>query len=515
MKAARAIANVVAIAAVVAVVAFGSTARASSVQPLSPAQLADGAERVVSATVTDLRSRWSADHTRHETVVALATHDGDALTLVQPGGELGGVRQIVVGMPDYRRGERARFYLRHNADGTTWRVYGWAQGKWPERVIAGAPVYLPGPLADTAAFATNGMVWPAARMPVPYLLNQIGSDDLSLAQIRDAVHAAFGAWQDVPCAALSFTDAGDTDLGVAIDGQNVILFIESGWIYGAEAAGATALTIIDGQQTADVAINGENYHWAIGPSGALAAGGTLDLQGVLTHELGHFSGLGHTMSAHDTMYYSWTPWAGQRTPSLDDKLGLCAIYSVAGDECASDPDCGAGATCATTASGKLCDRPADPIGAPCDYDLVECGDFCLFTKADLSTGYCSRFCASNADCPPTHHCAAASAGSNTVLVCFAGAQPAPDAAIGGCTLDDQCPAGQYCGGEGACTLDCRTANDCGGAATCDPRGRCATGGGDTGCCGAGGGASGALLAIAMIALRPRRQRAVKRSTRTT
>jgi MYXO-CTERM domain-containing protein len=485
-------------------------AHASIVQPLSPTELSAGAERIAIGTITEVATRWSADHTRLESVVTLATDDGDALTIVQPGGELGDVRQVVVGMPSYRVGARARYFLRHNLDGATWRVFGWSQGQWPERVVAGTRIYVPGPHPDGAAFTTNGMVWPAARMPVPYLINNVGSDDLSLVQIRSAVTAAFQSWQDVPCASITYRDAGDTTLGVAVDGQNVILFIESGWIYGAEAAGATALTIVDGMQTADVAMNGQNFHWALGPSGALAASGTFDLQGVLTHELGHFSGLGHTMSSHDTMYYSWTPWVGQRTPSLDDKLGLCSIYPVAGDECTDSTGCASGETCATTAAGRLCSAPAATIGTACNYDAVECNDFCLFTAADLSTGYCSRFCASDADCPLTHHCAPASAGTMTVMVCFAGAQPLPiDAGTGACTVDQECPSGEYCGAASACTLDCRSEADCPGQSTCDPHGRCdAAPSSDHGGCGCGTAPRDASIIGVLIAgllLRRRRK----------
>ncbi|MBK9035694.1 MAG: matrixin family metalloprotease [Myxococcales bacterium] len=501
--------------AAVILAALAAPAAASVVLPLTPADLEAGAERVATATVTALAPRWSADGTRVETVVTLAADDGAALTIVQPGGDLGRVRQEILGMPRYRVGERARFYLRHNPGGVTWRVYGWSQGKWDQRTIAGVPVFLPGPRPDDAAFAHNGMIWPAARMPVPYLINSAGSDDLTMPEVTTAIHAAFQTWQDVPCSTLTFQDAGPTTLGVAIDGQNAILFIESGWIYGAEAAGATALTILDGQQTADVAMNGEQFHWAIGPSGALAASGTFDLQAVLTHELGHFSGLGHTQRAHDTMYYSWTPWAGQRVPSADDKLGLCTIYPTAGDECAAaGSGCPTGQTCTTTAAGRLCDGAIDPIGAPCNYDYVECGDFCLFTVADLSDGYCSRFCDSNADCPLSHHCAPASAGSMPVNVCFAGAQPPPPTdASTGCPGDDACPAGQYCSTMAACTFDCRTTDDCPRDELCDPRGRCVAGpgGGDGGGCGCGAGSgpagAGALaLIVAAVASRRRRRR---------
>jgi len=495
-------------ATVSAIVAMAATAavtaaEASVVRTLSPEQLAAGAERVVVGEVRELASRWSVDGTRVETVVTVATDDGDAITIVQPGGVVGGVQQIILGMPSYRVGERARFFVRHNRDGASWRVYGWSQGKWPELVVAGAPIYLPGRRPDTAAFATNGMVWPAAGMPVPYLLNNAGSDDLAAADVASAVAAAFATWQDVPCAAITYAFAGMTDLQVAVDGENVILFVETGWIYGSEAAGATALTIADGAQTADVAMNGENFHWAIGPAGALVASDTFDLQGVLTHELGHFSGLGHTMSAHDTMYYSWTPWRNQRTPSLDDKLGLCAIYPTAGDECSgASTGCAAGDTCTTTGSGRLCEHPADVIGASCNYDRVECADFCLFTAADLSTGYCSRFCDTNADCPLTHHCDVASAGTTAVKVCFAGAQPPPVDAAPGCASDEACPGGEYCTSMGTCNLDCRTATDCGPTSICDPHGRCLPSDGNDagGCCGTSRDGRGSATASAFLLL---------------
>jgi MYXO-CTERM domain-containing protein len=325
------------------------------------------------------------------------------------------------------------------------------------------------------------MIWPAATMPVPYLVQNAGSPDVTMLQEITAIDAAFATWQAVPCSSLTFTNAGMTDLGVAVDGFNVLQFIESGWIYGAESAAATSLWIVDGQQTADIAFNGQTFTWAIGPPGSGINTNILDLQGVLTHELGHFSGLGHTLRAFDTMYYSWKPWQGQRTISIDDKLGLCSIYPVHGDECPS-PACPAEEQCVTHHDGRLCEGSPDPIGAPCNYDRVECDSFCLFTALDLSQGYCSRFCDKNADCPPTHHCDVASAGGMPVKVCFVGAQPPPDAGVGACTTDQQCPTGQHCDvGNGACTFECRAAADCSGGKICDERGFCATGGDGGGC----------------------------------
>jgi hypothetical protein len=120
-------------------------ASASVVLPLSPVELSAGAERDVIATVTAIDARWTADGQNLETAISLTADDGATLTIVQPGGDLGRVRQVILGMPRYRVGERARFFLRHNADGATWRVYGWSQGKWDQRTIAGVPTFLPGP----------------------------------------------------------------------------------------------------------------------------------------------------------------------------------------------------------------------------------------------------------------------------------------------------------------------------------------------------------------------------------
>jgi cysteine-rich repeat protein len=487
-------------------------AAASTVELLPADRLYAEAERIVDGTVSAAITRWNATGTGLETVATVtveATWRGPlaaTVEVVAPGGTLDGARHVIVGSPTLGLGERARWFLRDRGDGRL-GVYGWAQGKWPARTIAGATYFAPDPRAAEQPFhlhrfKLNGMVWPAAKMPVPYVINQDGSADLAMDDVIAAVDAAFATWQAVPCATLTFVNAGATGLGVAVDGTNVVTFIESGWVYGAEAAAATSLWIVDGQQTADIAINGERFRWSIGPPNAEWAT-TLDLQAVLTHEIGHFSGLGHTVSAFDTMYYTWKPWQGQRTLSIDDKLALCALYPTFGDECPGVA-CGDGEACVAHPQGQLCTGTPDPIGAPCSYERVECSGFCLFTAADLSAGYCSQFCASDRDCPLTHHCDAASAGAMTVKVCYAGAPPDPP---GTCSDDSQCDAGQHCDAlHNACTFECRADLDCGPGATCDANGVCRdrilSGGG---CRSAGSSPELPLLAVLVIVARRRRR----------
>lgn len=458
--------------AALALLAIAAPAYASTVRPLTPAQLAAGADRVVEGTIVARAVRWNGAHTGLEThaIVAVARTLAGPVTptveIVEPGGELDGGVEIVVGKPSLELGESARWFLAARGTGA-YRVYGWAQGKWPARGDAFAfdPIAAEH-AARTPYFTTNGMVWPADKIPVPYYINMTGSDDLSLADVTTAVDAAFATWQAVPCSTLSFADLGTTDLGAAIDTTNVILFVESGWTEGDEAAAATSLWIIAGMQTADISVNGQDWTWAIGPPSNAIDNNTLDLQAVLTHETGHFSGLNHSMRAFDTMYYSWKPWQDQRLPSYDDKQGLCSIYPQMVDEC-PPVSCPADQTCASYPLGTMCTGTPDPVGAACNYDHTACDSFCLYTAANLSTGYCSQFCTQNTDCPLAYHCGAATSGTAN-MVCLVGAQPIQDP----CTTDTDCVAGTYCNGT-SCTFDCRSGSDCVEGDTCDDTGRCA------------------------------------------
>ena len=469
--------------ALIVVALLSATASASTIVELGPAALEAGADRVVDARVLRSEARWNARHTQIETHAVLAIETahkgvGGIVEIVVPGGTIDGRTQITFGTPAVIDGERARWFLKARGDGS-YRVYGWAQGKWPERGggFARDPVAAErdrSPRDPNLRFAVNGMVWPAAEIPVRYLIQSTGSADLAIADVVSAFDAAFATWQAVPTASLAFQNDGMTALGLdSNDDTNVMLFVESDWAFGPEAAAATSLVIGDGMQTADIAVNGEHWTWAIGPANSSINQDVLDLQAVLTHEIGHFSGLGHSDRAFDTMYFAWGPWEGQRTLSIDDKLGLTSLYPTSGDECTTT--CPDGETCGTFPQGRLCAGEPDAVGAACSYDRVECDGFCLFTAADLSSGYCSRFCETDTDCPLTHHCDAAMSGGSMVKVCFVGAQPPP---VVECTDDTACPAGQFCDAS-VCTFECRTDDDCDG--TCSPRGEClgAPGGG---CC---------------------------------
>ncbi|MCP4445779.1 MAG: matrixin family metalloprotease [Myxococcales bacterium] len=460
-------------------------ADASVVKRLAPQALYDGADLVVEGRVTASSSRWNADHTGLETTVTIAVDEATKgasralVELVQPGGELAGMRHVIVGMPQHIVGQHARFYLRETASGR-YRVFGWKQGVWPAVQDARStrfemPVLSAFEREDVVHFTHNGMLWNPEQVPVAYRIHEVGSDDISLSVAKDAIFAAFATWQDVPCSSLRYSYQGETSLGMAVDDTNVVMWIESEWIYGAEAAGAASLFFAPGETpTVDVAFNGENFSWAIGP---ISVGIDIqDVQGVLTHELGHFSGLSHTESSIDTMNYSWTPWQSQRSLSADDKLGLCELYPARGDECVAGENCSDGSPCETYERGTLCSPIADPTGTDCNYDRIDCDGFCLFTTTDLSEGYCSKFCEADNDCPDRFACNEASAGEMPVKVCFRDdTSRRPDAGPmeGSCVDTVDCEQGQHCGSDGFCLLECREDFDCSDSAhECTSDGRC-------------------------------------------
>lgn len=104
-------------------------------------QMAAEADRVIVGTVLSVHARWSADGQQIETVVDVQIeHDMSGvsgppvLRIVQPGGTIGDVTFMVVGLPVFHQGERVLLFLRAGGvDGfgePYHSVFGMAQGKF-------------------------------------------------------------------------------------------------------------------------------------------------------------------------------------------------------------------------------------------------------------------------------------------------------------------------------------------------------------------------------------------------
>jgi hypothetical protein len=133
-----------------------------------------------------------------------------------------------------------------------------------------------------------------------------------------AAQDAAAAWSSpgVACSGLvlSIRETAEASADVGMDFRNVIVMRKDDWSYSANALAMT--TVFNSTKTgeivdADIEINAIDEAWAdlVGDP-SLADGSHVDVQNMLTHELGHVIGLAHAC---------WSPTDG--TPRLTDNLG--------------------------------------------------------------------------------------------------------------------------------------------------------------------------------------------------
>jgi matrixin len=202
---------------------------------------------------------------------------------------------------------------------------------------------------------------------IPYWINPTipaGFTPFEPTSSRDAilekVQNAFRAWENVPTSAVKFRFAGLTDAREATDGRMVVSFsaspprggpIDTGCRAADRNSPATgaAGSILPRSFAGQILECDPVIHpwpvdrataWWVGDTPPpLAAPGTrqtrMDLQGLLTHEIGHVLGLDHSATAETATMTIWNS-AGEsvggytvRTLSTDDSIGISVLYPTA------------------------------------------------------------------------------------------------------------------------------------------------------------------------------------------
>lgn len=156
----------------IAVVA--SPARATILVPADVGELSRDALAIARGRVIAVDARWTDDHRRIDTIVTLEVERylkgdfGPTLQFRVPGGELGRLRSIVVGAPEFSVDDRVVIFLGARGPSVPY-ILGLSQGVFRVVRVAGESgwVVTPPPIFPATAGATRIVRGDASRRPLP------------------------------------------------------------------------------------------------------------------------------------------------------------------------------------------------------------------------------------------------------------------------------------------------------------------------------------------------------------
>lgn len=341
----------------------------------------------------------------------------------------------------------------------------------------------------TLAGETSGdATWTVITVPV--FLDVLVAPDVSLPAVEAALAGSLAAWNAPDCSTLRLEYAGlvagPPKFGIYIHWADPSMV---GDVVGVDAAAVTEtwLTASGEIFRADMHLN-PLFAWATAEEAAFPENN--DVEGVITHELGHAIGLSHSRGRMATMYFAGGD-ASLRTLDDDDVRAVCYQYPAAPfteghacDTCSAHSHCGKG-RCLTFPEGgdycaPACAKDADCTGGFSCTTVPGQGKLCLpnnqFCHEGGGTIALGDYCYGHATC-----------ASGVCLPTRTSAQ-CTDA----CDDEVACPAGMACvpmSGEcdGPCALcmktgDGKVGEPCEDATSC--AGALCVGEGDTGKCSA-------------------------------
>jgi MYXO-CTERM domain-containing protein len=212
------------------------------------------------------------------------------------------------------------------------------------------------------------------RRCVSYAVDLRGSRDLGLASVETIAEQSFKAWTDIGCGAepqfevrregepatCTTAEYNDDDGNV-----NVIAFVLD-WEARENDPRAYALTTVwhnvrTGEiYDADMEFNEDRGPYGVCPDLTGCSDGTVDLQNVMTHEAGHFFGMGHTDVPSASMFPMSPPGeVTRRVVRSDDTDGFCDLYPAGSlpEACDFEPRGGLELVCE---GGCACSVPGGP-----------------------------------------------------------------------------------------------------------------------------------------------------------
>ena len=131
-----------------------------------------------------------------------------------------------------------------------------------------------------------------AQTPVRYFVSNTGVPGVSATEFQNAVGRAFATWQAVPTASITYQLAGVTSASPGQDDGSSVLGFQSR--PDLDRVLASTSFLIDSSTGAliesDIFFNSA-FPWSVASAGEP---NRFDLESIALHEIGHFSGLGHS-----------------------------------------------------------------------------------------------------------------------------------------------------------------------------------------------------------------------------
>jgi len=330
------------------------------------------------------------------TEVTLASDDGDEVTFLLPGAN-GGPPATVVGVPVLAPGQRWEVDLDRALVGIVPR----ANGAHMQR-LDGQPVW-----------NLNGNHLPDDLLPWPFLMNEEGIGDLGPDATEAIFEESLAQWARPACSTFAFAYQGRTAAKVEDDGLSVMAWENETWEWHEQAAAMSVVRFdysgeVPTIRETDILFNAVDFGWSADEGNASQRPPVLHAGSVLTHELGHSTGMDHEyFYVTSTMYYAYFGGTWMATLSGDDWRGLCENYPSGAPGCTTSADCVDLDTseryCRELDGLGVCDEVRDPLGAPCELDAFNCEEICLFDSRFYSGGACTLTCP-DGTCPEGYTC---------------------------------------------------------------------------------------------------------------
>lgn len=308
-------------------------------------------------------------------------------------------------------------------------------------------------------YETNGFFVAVKDFPLRMVFLGDPPDYLDAEVVEYALGRALAEWNRVPCSAARLEYGGRRAAIDALAPDEVpVLFADPGAepCFPEGHIGWTALSCGAKFPDKTIFLNRRDYQWAQHPAPFQRidqgedAPLIVDLEGVLTHEIGHALGLAHSEDPLATMAPTYRQDGAQAQLAVDDKIGVCELYPAKNppDECRAGRDCRPQERCedVTLAGGealRLCRELRGAPGDACALDRLVCEDACALAEDPARFGYCTTRCDPDAapdaaaGCPTGFSCAPdllAPGAAHCEWV------DGPDALLSGCSVGKKTPA---------------------------------------------------------------------------